>query len=60
MAKLVLRNDYGTIINDRIEKGLTLFFLNEHIAKITARKMNSYPYEVYDSNGKQVGWAVPK
>ena len=50
-------------INDRISKGLTLFFETEKAAEEVAREMRSYVYDVFTyKRGKfsLIGFGVPK
>lgn len=47
-------------INERIEKGLTKFFEKKDKAVQLANQTRSYFFECYNSDGKPIGYAVPK
>lgn len=55
-----LYNDVRKPINKFIKEGRTKLFNDELEAEEYAKKTNSYPYMVYNSEGKSVGFAVTK
>ena len=55
-----LYNDNRVLINPFIKSGRTELFDNEIKAYAYAQEINSYHYDVYNSQGRSVGFAVTK
>lgn len=54
-----LYTDTRKKINEFVKQGRTKLFNDEIEAEKYAKENNSYPYDVYSSEGKSVGFAVP-
>lgn len=67
-ATRLLYNDDGTRVDERIEKGETFYYPFTQYNALEARRkaeekakeIKSFPYEVFNRNGIQTGYAVSK